>query len=74
LLAEGAFWVGNDRVAPEDLAQALRSASGDDKETAVFLRADRQVPYHALMGILDELRSAGYLRVGLVGLDGGGKG
>ena len=35
----------------------------------VFLRADKSVPYGDLMEAMNALRSAGYLKVALVGLE-----
>jgi biopolymer transport protein ExbD len=57
-------------VAVEDLAAVLDARTGGLRETPVFLRADRSIDYGALMGLLDALRGAGYLKVALVGLEG----
>jgi TonB system transport protein ExbD (group 1) len=62
----------NDAVARNALGSALDQATGGDKEKRVFLRADKSVPYGALMGLMNELRSAGYLHIALVGLEAGG--
>ena len=35
----------------------------------MFLRADKVVPYGELMDVMNTLRAAGYLKVGLVGLE-----
>ena len=51
------------------LANALDQATSGDKQQRVFLRADKTVPYGELMGLMNELRSAGYLHVALVGLE-----
>jgi biopolymer transport protein ExbD len=51
------------------LAGALDQATSGDKQQRVFLRADKTVPYGELMGLMNELRSAGYLHVALVGLE-----
>ena len=51
------------------LAGALDQATSGDKQQRVFLRADKTVPYVELMGLMNELRSAGYLHVALVGLE-----
>ena len=51
------------------LATALDQATVGDKQQRVFLRADKSVPYGELMGLMNELRSAGYLHVALVGLE-----
>ncbi|MGB8039524.1 MAG: TonB system transport protein ExbD [Pseudolabrys sp.] len=51
------------------LASALDQTTSGDKQQRVFLRADKTVPYGELMGLMNELRSAGYLHVALVGLE-----
>jgi len=56
-----------DRTA---VGAALDARTEGNRETPVFLRADRSVDYGALMGVLDALRNAGYLKVALVGLEG----
>ena len=61
--------VDENVVARDGLASALDAATGGDKEQRVFLRADKTVPYGALMKLMDDLRSAGYLHVALVGLE-----
>ena len=58
-----------DSVARSALAVALDRATAGDKQQRVFLRADRTVPYGELMTLMNELRSAGYLHVALVGLE-----
>jgi TonB system transport protein ExbD (group 1) len=61
--------VDNDAVARDGLAAALDSATGGDKEQRIYLRADKAVPYGALMKLMNTLRDAGYLHVALVGLE-----
>jgi len=61
--------LGNDAVARAGLAAALDEATGADRQQRVFLRADKTVPYGELMTLMNELRSAGYLHVALVGLE-----
>ncbi|MFL5269092.1 MAG: TonB system transport protein ExbD [Stellaceae bacterium] len=63
--------LGSDTVAEDDIGAALDTASGNDKDQRIFLRADKQVDYGALMEIMNKLRAAGYLKVALVGLDAG---
>jgi biopolymer transport protein ExbD len=63
--------LGEDTVAREELGAALDRATETDHEQRVFLRADRSVPYGELMKAMDLLRDAGYLKVGLVGLEDG---
>ena len=59
----------NDQVNRAALAGALDRATVGDKQQRVFLRADKTVPYGELMSLMNELRSAGYLHVALVGLE-----
>ncbi len=61
-------------IAPKALEAALDQATGGDKTTRVFLRADKTVKYGDLMAAMNDLRAAGYLKVALVGLEGAGKG
>jgi biopolymer transport protein ExbD len=63
--------LGDSTVAADDIGSALDAASGNDKEQRIFLRADKQVDYGALMEVMNKLRSAGYLKIALVGLDAG---
>jgi biopolymer transport protein ExbD len=65
--------VGEDSVSREGLAAALDRATGGDREQRVFLRADKAVAYGDLMSVMNVLRSTGYLKVALVGLDAGGQ-
>ncbi len=62
--------VGNEPVAHIDLKQALDRVTGGDKETRLFLRADREVAYGDLMNVMNLLRMAGYLKIALVSLEG----
>ncbi len=56
-------------VALNNVGPALDAATAGDKEQRVFVRADKAVPYGELMGLMNVLRTAGYLKVGLVGLE-----
>lgn len=70
LKADRTLAVGNDPVATGGLAAALDGVTAGDRETRVFLRADKSVDYGALMEVMDALRAAGYLKVALVALEG----
>jgi biopolymer transport protein ExbD len=59
----------NDVVARGALAATLDRTTGGDKQQRVFLRADKTVPYGELMSLMNDLRSAGYLHVALVGIE-----
>ena len=59
----------NNPVSRGALGAALDQATAGDRQQRVFLRADKSVPYGELMALMNELRSAGYLHVALVGLE-----
>jgi biopolymer transport protein ExbD len=69
LQADLSLRLGDQPTARADLAAALDAATGSDKEQRVFLRADRTVDYGALTDVMNALRSAGYLKIALVGLE-----
>jgi biopolymer transport protein ExbD len=69
--ADHSLAVGETAASEETLGAALDQASGGDKETRIFLRADRSIDYGELMKVMSALRQDGYLKVGLVGLDNG---
>jgi biopolymer transport protein ExbD len=59
----------NDQLSRGALAASLDKATAGDKQQRLFLRADKTVPYGELMTLMNELRTAGYLHVALVGLE-----
>jgi biopolymer transport protein ExbD len=61
--------IGDSPIARDQLADALDSATGGNKDDRIFLRADRSVPYGDVMAVMNELRAARYLKVALVGLE-----
>jgi biopolymer transport protein ExbD len=68
----GHVWrVGDEAVARNQLKAALDRASHDDNAQRVYVRADKDVPYEALMEAMDALREAGYLHVALLALERG---
>jgi biopolymer transport protein ExbD len=69
LQADHSLALGETAVADGELNAALDAASGNDKDQRIFLRADKQVEYGALMQLMNRLRAAGYLKVALVGLE-----
>jgi biopolymer transport protein ExbD len=61
--------LGDTTVTRTALASALDQTSAGDKEQRIFLRADKTVAYGDLMALMNDLRTAGYLKVALVGLE-----
>jgi biopolymer transport protein ExbD len=65
--------LGNDTVPRELLQATLDRQTNNDREQRVFLRADGAVAYRELMEVMNRLRQAGYLKIGLVGLEDTGQ-
>ncbi|MCO7514671.1 TonB system transport protein ExbD [Pseudomonas guariconensis] len=64
------LYVGDDEVAQHDqLGAVLDAKTKGDKETTIFFQADKGVDYGDLMEVMNTMRAAGYLKVGLVGLE-----
>ena len=61
--------VGDTVVAREELPAALDSATNNHKDETIFVRADKTLSYGGLMGVMNSLRDAGYLKLALVGLE-----
>jgi|SRR5450631_1740238 biopolymer transport protein ExbD len=66
--------LGDNPVSRENLAGALDSATQNDKEQRIFVRADRKVAYGDVMETMNLLRTAGYLKIGLVGMEAASEG
>ena len=64
-----ALALGDDPVERGALAATLDTLTRGEKETRIFLRADKTVPYGDLIEVMNLLRGAGYLKVALVGLE-----
>lgn len=62
--------VGEKKISRNVLAAELDVAMQGNKETRLYVRADKDVPYGELMNVMNLLRTGGYLKVGLVGLEG----
>ncbi|WP_420133300.1 TonB system transport protein ExbD [Rhodopseudomonas sp.] len=73
LRADLSLAIGEDSVSRDGLGAALTAATHGNKDERIFLRADKAVSYGELMAAMNLLRDAGYLKVALVGLDGGGE-
>jgi biopolymer transport protein ExbD len=69
LKSDLSFMLKDKPVTRADLGQALDEATARRKEERIFLRADKTVPYGELMQAMNLMRSAGYLKVALVGLE-----
>ena len=67
--ADHTLAIGDETVTRENLAAALDAATGTDRNQRVLLRADQALSYGEVMGLMNLLRNAGYLKVALVALE-----
>jgi biopolymer transport protein ExbD len=62
--------IGETPVKRVDLARTLDTTASVSKDSYIFLRSDRAVPYGELMDVLEILRAGGYMKIKLVALEG----
>ena len=65
-----ALAIGETPVKRVDLVRSLDEMADASKDSFIFLRADRAVPYGELMDVLEILRAGGYAKIKLVALEG----
>ncbi|HEY1029791.1 MAG TPA: TonB system transport protein ExbD [Pseudomonas sp.] len=63
------LYLDNEAISEEQLGATLDKLTQSDKDKTIFVRGDKKVEYGRLMEVMDALRRAGYLKVGLVGLE-----
>jgi len=71
--ADQSLYLGDDKIDRTHLGATLDAKTKGKKDTTIFFQADKSVDYGQLMDVMNELRGAGYLKVGLVGLETVGK-
>ncbi|WP_258086158.1 TonB system transport protein ExbD [Xenorhabdus bovienii] len=67
--ADHQLYVGEQLIERDKLSSVLDQTTQFNKETTIFFQADKTVDYETLMSVMDSLRKAGYLKVGLVGME-----
>lgn len=63
--------VGETSVPIDRLGMTLDIETQLDREQRVFIRADQTTSYGELTRLMNALRTAGYIKLALVGLEGG---
>jgi biopolymer transport protein ExbD len=61
--------LGEASIPRDTLGSALSDVTKGEKDTRIFVRADKTVPYGEMMEVMNLMRRAGYLKVALVGLE-----
>ena len=67
--ADKQLYLGDALTTSDRLSEQLNEQTKADKDTTIFLQADKAVDYAPLMTVMDTLRTAGYLKVGLVSME-----
>lgn len=65
--ADNQLFLDDDPVTAANLTAMLDQRTEGDKQSTIFFRGDKSVNYATIMSVMDNLRNAGYLKVGLVG-------
>jgi biopolymer transport protein ExbD len=63
---EGEVFIGNERIAPDELESRLVALAAEDPNRMVYIRSDRTNTYAQLMDTLGEVNHAGFSKVSLV--------
>ncbi|AHG65299.1 biopolymer transporter ExbD [Advenella mimigardefordensis] len=63
------LYLDAEPVQMTELVDGLTQRTQGNRETIVFLQIDKEVAYDQVMQLMNLLRQAGYLKLGLVGLD-----
>ena len=62
---DGAYWLQDKVISKQDLINKAREEQKKDEKFHVVIRADENVQYKAVIGLLDSFKKAGVSRVGL---------
>jgi biopolymer transport protein ExbD len=72
LKADLSLTIGDSPVSLDALPAALDAATGSSKDETLFLRIDRAVQYGEAYRLIDTIRTAGYHKFSLLGLESRG--
>ncbi|PPR08911.1 MAG: Biopolymer transport protein ExbD [Proteobacteria bacterium] len=63
---DGAIFVGSAKVKENELVTKLKAIKQVRQNAAILLRADKEVPYGAVMTVMSSLQTSGLVDVGMV--------
>ena len=63
---DGALFLGKVKVDTSLLYQQLAGLSEEKKQESIYLRADQEVPYGAVMATMATIKRAGFSKLGMV--------
>jgi TolR protein len=62
----GEYFIGDDKVSPDDLKAQLAALAQGDPMRIVYVRGDRAIEYGKLMDLLGLVNTAGFVKVSLI--------
>ena len=62
---DGAYWLADRVISKQELINKAREEQKKDEKFHIVIRADENVQYKAVIGLLDSFKKAGVSRVGL---------
>jgi biopolymer transport protein TolR len=66
IMRDGHIFFGNGRVTARELPGKIREGLSQDAERKVYIRADARARYGTISAVLDGIRVAGVLRIGIL--------
>ena len=66
VMRDGAVFLGNDKVNVEDLTGKIKDRISSRVDKRVYVRADARAKYSSVVGVVDNVRSAGVDQLGLL--------
>lgn len=68
ITADLGLQIGDAKITLDQLPFELDIATVLKRDTRIYISADRSVPYGEMMAVMNRMRGAGYLKIGLVGI------
>jgi biopolymer transport protein TolR len=63
----GSFYLGKHSVKESDLRSKIKEAVSGQEKSAIFIRADKDVPYGKIMEAMVAANQAGVEKIGMIG-------
>ncbi|VEJ44399.1 biopolymer transporter ExbD [Bartonella vinsonii] len=68
LQKDRSLYVGDNLIGQTAFVETLLKATEQNRETKILIKADSEIDYGAVVDLLNQIRMAGYTKVGLMGL------
>jgi biopolymer transport protein TolR len=66
LSADVAVYIRDERIARDELAPRLAALLGGEGDSVVYIKADKSIPYGAVMEMLGDISAAGFTKISLL--------